>query len=296
MRNEIQWGPVRFIQGQNKGRYPYCHSLYIEEAGVLIDPGSDRQVLQEIKAGGGVRQVWLSHWHEDHMIHLDLFEDLPIWISQQDAPPLGDLETFLDWYGMEEESYRQHWRDVLAGQFHLKPRRPAGFLVPGQRLELPGVTVEVIHTPGHTPGHLAFRFLEQGVLFLGDYDLTAFGPWYGDLYSSIEETLESVRVLREMDARVWIAGHEAGIFQEPPDSLWDSYVEVIKKREQKLLEFLKEPKTMDEIVKAWIVYGRPREPQAFFEFGEKAIMGKHLKRLVSQGLVSKEAGRFRSRG
>lgn len=292
VRGELDLGPVRFVRGQNKGRYPYCHSLYIEDAGVLIDPGSDREALQKLKAEGKVSTIWLSHWHEDHIIHLDLFEELPIWISEQDAPPLGDLETFMDWYDMQEESYREHWREVLASQFNLKPRKPTGFLKPGQRVQLGSLTVELIHTPGHTPGHLAFRFLEPGILFLGDYDLTSFGPWYGDLYSDIEETVTSINLLRSMEARVWITGHETGIFSQPPGELWEDYLKVIWKREEKLLEFLKEPRSMEEIVGAWIVYGRPREPQAFFTFGEKAIMGKHLRRLISKGVVFEEAGRF----
>lgn len=293
MKKQVDLSSVRFVPGQNKGRYPYCHSLYIEEAGVVIDPGSDREALKRLREEVGVRAVWLSHWHEDHIVHLDLFEDLPIWISQQDAPPLGDLETFLDWYDMEEDSYRDYWRNILASQFNLRPRKPAGFLISGQKVQVGGLTVEVIHTPGHTPGHMAFRFLELGILFLGDYDLTSFGPWYGDRYSDIDETVASVNLLRGLDAQIWITGHETGVFTEPPGALWDDYLQVIWKREEKLLEFLKEPRTMDEIVKAWIVYGRPREPEAFFAFGEKAIMGKHLRRLVSQGLVVQEDGRFR---
>jgi hypothetical protein len=39
------FGPVWFIQGENRGKYPFCHSLFIEGAGVLIDPASDREVL-----------------------------------------------------------------------------------------------------------------------------------------------------------------------------------------------------------------------------------------------------------
>jgi len=263
---------------------------------VLVDPGSDRETLAELKARGGVKSVWLSHWHEDHMMHLDLFDDLPLWICELDAPPLGDLETFMDWYDMDQPSYREHWRQVLAAQFHLRPRRPEGFLEPGQRIDLGCVTVEVIHTPGHTPGHMALRFLEPGLLFLGDYDLTSFGPWYGDRHSSIEETITSVNLLREIEAGVWVTGHETGIFLEPPGQLWDSYLEVIQRREQRLLELLREPRTMEEIVSAWIVYGRAREPEAFFAFGEKAIMGKHLRRLVSRGTVAQEDGRFRLLG
>jgi len=93
------FGPIRFIPGENRGKYPFCHSLYIDGAGILIDPASDRDRLKGLRKDDGVRQVWLSHWHEDHFMHLDLFEDLPLLISEQDAPQLSDVELFLDGYG-----------------------------------------------------------------------------------------------------------------------------------------------------------------------------------------------------
>jgi hydroxyacylglutathione hydrolase len=38
----------------------------------------------------------------------------------------------------------------------------------GQRLELAGVSLDVLHTPGHTPGHCCFYLEDEGVLFSGD--------------------------------------------------------------------------------------------------------------------------------
>jgi len=93
---EKHFGPVWFIPGENKGKYPYCHSVYIEGEGILIDPASDRHRLEELRAQEGVRTVWLSHWHEDHFMHMDLFDDLPLWISREDAPPLSDLDVLLE--------------------------------------------------------------------------------------------------------------------------------------------------------------------------------------------------------
>ena len=66
------FGPIRFLPGENRGKYPFCHSLYIDGAGILIDPASDRDRLKGLHKNGGVREVWLSHWHEDHFMHLDL--------------------------------------------------------------------------------------------------------------------------------------------------------------------------------------------------------------------------------
>ena len=91
---ETHFGPIWFIPGENDGKYPFCHSLYIESAGILIDPASDRKRLKELKKDPGVKEVWLSHWHEDHFMHLDLFDDLPLRIMKEDAAPLTDLELF----------------------------------------------------------------------------------------------------------------------------------------------------------------------------------------------------------
>jgi hydroxyacylglutathione hydrolase len=292
MMPERRFGPVRFLPGPNRGKYPHCHSLYIEGAGLLIDPGADRERLRRLRDEDGVSEVWLSHWHEDHIAHLDLFDDLPLRMSRPDAPMLASVDAFLDGYGMERPDFRRHWRGLLHADFHFRPRTPTGFLAGGEVLRRGPVTIEVLHTPGHTPGHLSFFFRGPGVLFLGDYDLTPFGPWYGDRDASVEQTEESVARLRRVPARIRLAGHEQGVFEAEPGGLWDAYLAVIGAREARLLELLAVPRTIEEIVGAWIVYGRPREPAAFYAFGEQAIMGKHLQRLIARGRVEVCAGRY----
>ena len=72
---------------------------------------------------------------------------------------------------------------------------------------------------------------------------------------------------------------------EDPGDRWDQYVGVIHERERKLLDRLGSPRTLKEIVEAWIIYGRRREPKAFFEFGERVHMLKHLEKLMAEGRV-----------
>lgn len=289
---EIRFGPVWFIPGENQGKYPFCHSLYIEGAGILIDPASNRGILSRLRESHGVKMVWLSHWHEDHLKDLDLFDDLPLWVSEKDASALSSLEMFLDTYGIDYQDHREYWRRFLQETFHFKPRRPAQFLQGGQVMDTGAVTIEIVSAPGHTPGHLAFFFREPRVLFMGDYDLSEFGPWYGDLFSSIEKTIDSVNLLRKIPAEVFLTSHETGVFSENPGKRWDDYLNVIFERENRLLEFLNEPRTMEEIVEAWIVYGRAREPKAFFELGERGLMKKHLERLMRSGKVVQRNDRY----
>ncbi len=292
MTNCGETGPVRFIRGENGGRYPFCNSVYVEGPGILIDPASDQEALVALRDGPGVSEIWLSHWHEDHFTYLNLFEDVPLRINPTEAAPLGDMEVFMDWYGIEAPEFRDYWRKALVSRFNYKPRRPDGELEGGEMIGLGGLTARIILTPGHTPGHLSFFFEEPGVLYMGDYDLTKFGPWYGDRDSDIDECIGSVKALREIPARAWMTGHEHGLFLEDPGERWDSFLRVIDERDEKLFDFIAEPRSMDEIVERWIVYRKPREPRGFFEYGERALMGKHLERMIQNGRAVFENGRY----
>ena len=289
---EKSFGPIRFIPGINRGKYPYCHSVYVEGAKILIDPASDRERLKRLRNEEGVAQVWLSHWHEDHFMDLDLFDDLPLGIHPLDAPPLADVDAFLDAYAIETPAFRDSWRSIVTDRFHYRSRKPQITLEAGIR-ELDDLTVEILHTPGHTPGHLSFFFPESGVLFLGDYDLTPFGPWYGDRDSDITATIASIRRLEKLPARTWLTCHETGVFEKQPGPLWSSYLAVIEKRERRLLEFLAAPRSQEDIINAWIVYLKKREPEDFYRFGEWAIIQKHLKGLMASGLVVFDKGLYR---
>ncbi len=285
-------GPVKIIPGPDNATYPFCHSFFIEGAGILIDPAADRNQLIELKKTGKVRTIWLSHCHEDHFRHLDLFDDLPLWIGEYDAPPLTDLDLFFDWYGLDEPQFRESFGAQLIENFHLRPRTPARLLHDGEIINLGTVTVEIIHAPGHTPGNLAFFFREPKILFMGDIDLTAFGPWYGDLYSDIDDLIKTVNRLRDIPAKIWLTSHETGLFEKEPGELWDNYLGVIQKRESKLLEVLKNPSNMEDIIHSWIIYGKPREPRDFYEFAERMHMQKHLEKLVANGRVVYENGYY----
>lgn len=289
-----QFGRISFICGENGGRYPFNHSLYIEgdAARVIIDPASNLEKLKRLQKKDGVDMVWLSHWHEDHIRYLYLFEDCPKWISARDFPPLSNVEIFLDWYGLEETPQRDYWKKEMLGTFNFQPQHKARFIEDDEKIDLGNLQVQVIATPGHTPGHLSFFFPAEEILFLGDYDLTSFGPWYGDVASSIEDTIKSIHRLKAIPAKRWITCHDTGLFEENPGDLWGSYENVIYEREARLLEFLGQPRSLQEIAAAWLIYGKPREPRDFFEFNERALMKKHLDYLVRQGRVLRDKDIF----
>ncbi len=288
---EQAFGPIRFIPGSNGGRYPNCHSVFIEGADVLIDPGADRNALKALRQEKRINQVWLTHWHEDHIMNLDLFEDVPLYTSEAAAGPLGDMEAFMDAYGAGEE-IRDLWKPLMEKAFHFRPRQPAGYLKAGKGVEIGPLRVDIIDTPGHAVGHLSFYFPENDVLLSGDYDLSGFGPWYGDVGSDIEQTLASIKRLEEIEAEICLTPHETGVFVRPAKELWEKYAAVIDKREEKILELLSTPQTLETLVDSWVIYGKPREPLAFYQFGERGHITKHLDRLIAEGRVASDGKTF----
>lgn len=288
-----QFGRIRFVCGENGGKYPFNHSLYIrgDRSRVIIDPACSLEKLTRLK-DEGVDCVWLSHWHEDHIRYIDLFEKRLLRISGRDFPPLTDINIFLDWYDIKIPQERSNWRKIMLEVFNFRARSEANFLVDDETVDLGGLTIQVLPTPGHTPGHLSFFFPEEELLFLGDYDLTSFGPWYGDVYSDIEETIKSIHKLKAVPARRWVASHHTGLFEENPGRLWDDYENVIHERENKLLAFLEKPKTIAEICAAWLIYGRPREPKEMYEFNERVLVRKHLEYLQKQDKIILDDERY----
>jgi hydroxyacylglutathione hydrolase len=291
---DVQLGKVRFVCGDSGGKYPFNHSVYLEgdSVRVIIDPSCGLQKLTDLKQKDGVDQVWLSHWHEDHMGFLNLFDNCVLRLSERDFPPLTDMSIFLDWYGIKDKQLREIWENIMLNNFNYRPQREALFIQDNDTIDLGSVQVQVIATPGHTPGHLSFFFPDEEILFLGDYDLTTFGPWYGDVYSSIEQTIQSIHKLKNIPARRWIASHNTGLFEENPGKLWDDYENVIYQRSEKIINFLTEPKTLKEILSAWLMYGKPREPKEFFEFNEQALVGKHIEHLEAQGKIVFDGNRY----
>ncbi len=289
-----QFGRIRFISGDNSGKYPFNHSLYLkgDKLRVVLDPACSGEKLARLK-DEGVDCVWLSHWHEDHLRYLNLFENCPLWMSERDFPPLTDLNVFLDWYGIQEEGARTYWKKEMQETFNYRPRQKARFMKDDEVIDLGGLTAQVVATPGHTPGHLSFFFPQEELLFLGDYDLTSFGPWYGDVLSSIEDTIRSIHSLKAVAARRWVAAHNNGLYEINPGDLWNAYESTIYEREDRLMAFLDRPRTLSEICSAWIIYGRPREPKEFYEFNEQVMIVKHLEYAVRQGKIVLEDGRYR---
>ena len=126
--------------------------------GALIDPGGDKELLLERVAHHGVKitQLLITHAHIDHAgAAADLSEHFAV-------PVIGPHEA------------DQFWIDQLGDQSRMfqfpesKPFVPSRWLHQGDEVQVGNETMQVMHCPGHTPGHVVFHHQELGVLFVGD--------------------------------------------------------------------------------------------------------------------------------
>jgi hydroxyacylglutathione hydrolase len=283
--------------GNNEGRYPYGTSLLVSgtDETLLIDPS-----LAVSERGGApaprVDRMLVSHAHEDHLAGCHVFPDASLHSHHDDLPAFHSLRGLLDIYGMSPAA-EEVWGPQLVKDFHYTPREDAAGFADGTSFDLGGgVRVEVVHLPGHTRGHSAFLVEPEGVLFVADVDLSAFGPYYGDHWSDLEDFERSLARVREIEAQWYVTFHHKGIIEGHDEfrRQVDAFTAVIGAREARLLEFLRDPRTMDEIVAHRFIY-RPGVEIVWVDNVERRSMSMHLSRLMRDGAVAEdEPGRYRA--
>jgi glyoxylase-like metal-dependent hydrolase (beta-lactamase superfamily II) len=290
---ETRFGNLVFIPGMGCGKYPFCNSLYIDDKKkAIIDPASDESFLRKLARGKKVDIIINSHYHEDHIAFNYLFPEAELYVHEAIGTCFRSYSSFLDYCGLLDSKYRAEWDDLFLNRFHFRERAPSVEFADGDLLTFGDTKLRVIHTPGHTAGHCSFHFPDQGILFMGDLDLSRFGPWYGDRVSDIDQTIQSMRRLLEIPADIYITSHETGIIRGDITEMVETYLNVITQREKKILEFLERPRTTDEIVERWIIFKRELQPRYFFEFAERGMIIKHLERLIRNGNIGTEEGKF----
>lgn len=293
-----QIGAVTVLYGADRGKYPQGNSLLVQGTeALIIDPSLG--VVARKDHLPPVDVVWNSHCHEDHIAGNHLFPRAPWQMHGADLLGIQTFAGFLAIYGYDNSVLGAGWEESLRQRFHYCERPDATAFADGDVRDLGGgIRVRVIHTPGHTRGHCAFHIEPADILYIGDIDLSSFGPYYGDAWSDLEDFERSLRRVRGIEARHYATFHHIGVVdREAFLSRLDRFEAVIASREQRLLDYLGEaPRTLDDIVRHRFVY-RPSDAVSFADPVERRSMSQHLTRLLAQGRVREvAAGTFLASG
>ncbi len=275
---------VTALTGGKAGAYPSGTSLLVRGASesVIIDPSVS---VVEYGAPPDVDAVINSHGHEDHLAGNIAFPDARFHIHEEDLPAVNSIEGLLGIFGYTMEA-NPEMAVTFQEEFHYTARPDANGFQDGHVWDLGGgVSVEAVHLPGHTRGHSGFR-ITGGVFFLSDIDLSGFGPYYGDVWSDLDQFEESMKIARAEEAKYYVTFHHKGIIEERETFLemLDAFEAVIPRRHQAMLDFLAEPRTVPEMVEHRFVY-RPGVEVAFADAVEERTARLHLARMHERGEV-----------
>lgn len=216
------------------GHMPYTLSYLIEDAQGrihIVDPGWDHddnlhtleEALRRIgRNWGQVASLIVTHLHPDHIGlagRLRQIHGLPVVLHQAEQVAqerLARLETQphhvrdeLTRWGVPTERF-----DELHGYATRPPRVVVDgdeFVEDGQLLHVPGRSIRVLHTPGHTPGHICLHHEQNGLLFTGDHVLPTVVPGIGlggpvD-YNPLERYLHGMADVARYDNCTVLPGH-----------------------------------------------------------------------------------------
>ena len=178
-----------------------CTLLWDDETGdaVFTDVGGDSDFLwQEAQAlGVSPKAIWLTHGHLDHaggVVALTQAQTMPV------LGPHPDDEYLLQALPKSTAEF----------QFPVSPAfTPERWLAEGEQLKVGGYTFEVLHIPGHTPGHVVFYCAEAKLLIAGDvlfYETIGRTDFPRSNHQDLIENIRSKLLVLPDDTRV-IPGH-----------------------------------------------------------------------------------------
>jgi len=296
----------------NPLRYVLSYVLEHRSGFVVVDPGWNDPASWQALADGlaacsvpldAVTAVLITHAHPDHHgLSGAVREKSGAWIGmhERESTLLNAFERpvrrsathdYLRWCGASEEHVakfaafaesRVSGRRVMA--------RADRFLGHGELVDVPGVRLRAIWTPGHSPGHLCFHDETRGLLLTGDHVLPRITPNISvyDLTSQpLEEYLTSLASLSGIQPAEVLPAHEYRFTD------LDSRLGALRAHHaERLAEALGILRARSAAQSAWQVATQVSWSRGWDElsaFQHQAALGEvvaHLRHLLSQRLVT----------
>jgi glyoxylase-like metal-dependent hydrolase (beta-lactamase superfamily II) len=274
---------------------PNVHLVLDGEEGALVDAGfpDEQSIGGRLEAlrqfpGLKLRYIVVTHHHFDHASGAHRLREATgarIVMHRDEAPLLqraasGELPADVD-VPPERREFAEgarRWREEAA------KATPDELVSDGDTLRVGGLTLRMVHTPGHTAGHLSL-FLEEGrVLFAGDNVLgmgtTAVPPPpHGDM----AQYVESLRKMQALEAGLICCGH--GPLVREPNRKLQELIDHRREREEQILSLVREGRdTVGRLVSA--IY-----PEL-----DKRLLGMATGQVISHLSKLEREGRVRTSG
>ncbi len=132
-----------------------CYIIIENNKGIIIDPGVGSKYILDLveKNEVNIEYIILTHGHIDHICSVDEVREstkAKVLIHEEDAAALTDAQF--------------NGSVMFTGAKSFK--KADGFIKDGDILDVDGLTIEIMHTPGHTPGGICIKAGDN--VFTGD--------------------------------------------------------------------------------------------------------------------------------
>ncbi|XP_065075622.1 beta-lactamase-like protein 2 homolog [Ochlerotatus camptorhynchus] len=238
---------------------------------ILLDTGDEnvpeyighlKQVISDEKIL--INDIIISHWHHDH---------------------IGGVDEVLDVIENKDSCKVWKYRRSDAPETTLKNARILE-LKHGQKFNIEGATLEVIHTPGHTTDHIVLVLHEDNSLFSADCILGEGTTVFEDLY----EYMKSLHIIQDAKPTVIYPGHGNIIF-DPVERI-AQYISHRNQREAQIMSvFEKQPSaTFDEMDIVKQIY--KDTPEHLWKAAAYNV-NHHLQKLLVEKKITEDGTRWK---
>ncbi len=290
----INLGPVSVYLGAKSGKYPDGNQVIVrgKEMSVAFDtPLVSLSIAQVLRH---VDQVVLGHAHEDHLVGLHLIPEVPVQAPLADLKAVQSEAGLAAHYGYRPQTLAKVMPRMIK-DFHYLPRPDATGYADGATWDLGGgVKIRAIHMPGHTSGHTVLLVEPEGIAFIGDIDLSGFGPYYGDATSNLAQFRKSMLAVEHIPAKVWITSHHKAVIRDRDQflSLLRAFRQKVDDRDTAILDSIGSlAPSFEEIARRRFVYPEDYESD-FVPDVERHCLQQHLSGLVQMGRLALREGRY----
>ena len=133
----------------------YVFGRESSDSALVVDPGDEAPRILEALGERKLEAILLTHTHFDHVgavAPLARATGAPVYVPELEKMVLADINSFVPFpgFGPFESWEAEH---TLQG---------------GETLELAGFEIQVLYTPGHSPGHMTFSIADEAAIFSGD--------------------------------------------------------------------------------------------------------------------------------
>lgn len=282
---------IHLVHGTNEGRFPFSHSVLItDKITALIDTGCGPESLKAVKESFPLQMIIYSHAHPDHCSGCGTFPKESLWGPKEHRDSTGNLQKMAARFTTPplQSHWIAYWRESLGFQEF----RASHFYDEGHLFDFGTITVKPVHVPGHCDDHYCFYLPKQRIMLTTDIDFTPFGPWYANPEADIDLFMDSIDRIRRHNIDSVISSHR-GVIRNDLDRHFREFLEIFRTREEKILEFLQTPRSLEDFVEAALIYGvYPEYRGPILRFWEEQMISKHLRRLLFRNLIREKDGIF----